>query len=237
MKIVAALLAGTGVYEMAERIIQRLVDDPLVERLYVRFPEDRHGGQDVLFGEKVFCINGWRGEDSHDKTGINREEMRSLIYSNWSGKADWAWFGDEDAMPAHDYFQVLSELHYDEPVLLTGKTFNTDGRRWYDICSFQTDGYPFCVPYDDWDNPRWAKDLYCSGNQHVMNRAGFLLDVPYPDIPGEDPHYCWAFRKAGGRLLFEPRLSMQLLKTHPHANHGYPPCLPPVIAGGQLPIL
>jgi hypothetical protein len=139
---------------------------------------------------------------------------------------EWIWFGDEDALPADDYFRVLSKMHYDFPVLMTGKTLNADGRRWYDCCSFQTDGVPFCVPYEDWQNPRWAKGLYCSGNQHIMNRLGFDLNVPYPNKQGEDPYYCWAFRKAGGKLIFRPELLCTLQKLHPPANLGYAPVLP-----------
>jgi len=224
MKIVAALLAGKGVYEMGISVINRLASDHLIDQIFVLTPFGKYH-PDYKWPKKTFHINEWKGADSHDKTGINREVLRIMV-KNYLPDADWFWFGDEDAMPGPGFFETLSTIHYDFPALLTGITLNADGRRWYDICSFQTDGYPFCVPYEDWQNPRWAKDLYASGNQHIMNRSGFLLDVPYPDIPGEDPHYCWAFKKAGGRLMFDPRLVMRLLKMHHYANLGYAPCLP-----------
>lgn len=226
MKVVAALLAGHGIYEMCAQVLVRLVCDDLIERVYVYTPPGRVSPLfENKMNPKITVIENWIGEDSHNATAVNREALRQIVKEH-SPDADWYWFGDDDALPCPGYFEELDAWHFPEPVLITGKTYNLDGRRWYDICSFQTDGYPFTVPYDDWQNPRWAKDLYASGNQHVLNRAGFLLDVPYPDIHGEDPHFCWAFRKAGGQVIFRPELSMQLLKWHQPANPGYKPCLP-----------
>jgi hypothetical protein len=228
--IIAGLLAGTGVYGMAEHIIRRCVSDPLVEAVWVLTPEGRFKSKEFMCQDKMRHINSWVGEDSHNKTGINRERIRSEIRENLGDerfkRVKWIWIGDDDAFPAMDYFEKLDKMEYEYPVLLTGKTFNADQTRFYDICSFQVDAEPFCVPYDDWENPRWAKDLYCSGNQHVMNRSGFNLNVGYIDRPGEDPHYCWAFKKAGGKLMFRPELSMTLLKIHQHANLGSEAKLP-----------
>jgi hypothetical protein len=230
--IIAGILAGTGVYQMAERVIQRYINDPLVEVVWVLTPKDRFRNRGFMMQDKIRHINSWEGEDSHSKTGINRERMRCRMYENTflvgdaGATAEWFIIGDEDGLPAPDYFAKLDKIKYDYPVLLTGKTFNADGARWFDICSFQTDSVPFCVPYDDWENSRWLKDLYCSGNQHVMNRSGFNLDVQYKDIPGEDPWYCRSFRKAGGRLIFRPELSMWLQKVHPRANMGNEATLP-----------
>lgn len=224
--IIAGILAGTGVYQMAERVIQRYLNDPLVQAVWVLTPNERFRSHGFMAHEKIRHINEWAGEDSHEKTGINREIMRRQIYENMflvgdaGSPADWVIIGDEDGLPAPDYFEKLDKIEYDYPVLLTGKTFNANGARWFDISSFQIDAEPFCVPYDDWENPRWAKDLYCSGNQHVMNRSGFNLNVSYIDRPGEDPHYCWDFKKAGGKLEFRPELSMWLQKVHPRANMG-----------------
>ena len=228
--IIAGLLAGRGVYKMAETVIQRCVDDPLVQAVWVLTAKDRVGNPKFMMRDKIWHINSWVGEDSHNKTGLNRERMRAEIYGRLSeecfAQVRYIWLGDDDALPAPDYFEKLMQIEYDYPVLVTGKTFNLDGDRWFDICSFQTDRGPFCVPYDDWENPRWAKDLYCSGNQHIFNRTGFDLNVQYPDIQGEDPHFSWAFRKAGGKLRFRPELSMTLQKMHGGANMGYAPYLP-----------
>ena len=228
--IVVGILAGRGLFEMAEKVVAKIAAAPQVSKVWVLTPQGRYRSADFFRRyPKIQHINSWRGPDSHDGTAINREHLRSVMYlavANLPVRPEWIWFADEDALPADDYFAQLDRIHYSEPVLLTGKTNNLDGKRWYDLCSFQTDGHPFCVPYDDWQNPRWAKDLYCSGNQHIMNRAGFELNVPYPNIPGEDPHYCWAFRKAGGKLEFRSELLCTLQKLHPPANMGYAPALP-----------
>jgi hypothetical protein len=222
--IIAGLLAGRGVYKMAERVIQRCVDDPLIQAVWVLTAKDRVGNPKFMMQDKIWHINSWVGEDSHNKTGLNRERIRSEIYGRLSedrfSGVKWIWCGDDDGLPALDYFEKLAEIEYAYPVLLTGKTFNMDGSRWYDWCTFGSDHAPFCIPYESWSDPRWGKDIYCSGNQHVMNRAAFDLNVPYPDHVGEDPWYCRAFRKAGGRLMLHSELSMSLLKLHPPASHG-----------------
>jgi hypothetical protein len=228
--ILVGLLAGKGLFEMAEKVVAKIAAAPQVGRVYVLTPKNRFKSADFFRKyPKIAHINSWMGPDSHDGTAVNREHLRQVIalaLVNMPGPVEWIWMGDEDALPADDYFAQLEKMHYEEPVLMTGRTKNMDGRRWYDIVSFQTDGHPFCVPYIDWENPRWAKDLYCSGNQHLFNRVGFDLGVPYPQIRGEDPHMCWAFKKAGGRLVFRPELVCTLQKLHPDANLGYAPALP-----------
>jgi hypothetical protein len=228
--IVVGLLAGRGIFEMAEKVIGKIAAAPQVGMVWVLTPKDRvKSSTFFLKYPKVHHINSWLGPDSHDGTAVNREHLRqviSLALANTAEPVEWIWFGDDDALPDDDYFAKLSGMRYEEPVLLTGRTKNLDGRRWYDICSFQTDGHPFCVPYDDWENPRWAKDLYASGNQHLFNRAGFDLGIPYPQVAGEDPHMCWAFRKAGGKLIFRHELAVTLQKMHSDANLGYAPALP-----------
>jgi hypothetical protein len=216
--IIAGLLAGRGVYKMAETVIQRCVDDPLVQAVWVLTAKDRVGNPKFMMQDKIWHINDWIGEDSHNKTGLNRERMRAEIYGRLSedcfSGVKYIWCGDDDALPAPDYFEKLEQIEYDYPVLLTGKTFNMDGRRWYDFCGWGINNQPFCIPYESWDSPQWGEDKYCSGNQHVFNRAGFDLNVPYEDVPGEDPWYCRAFRKAGGKLAFNSELSMTLQKMH-----------------------
>jgi len=228
--IFVGILAGTGIFEMAERVVGKIVSAPEVAKVWLLTPRNRYRNT-ALFKTypKIEHINSWIGPDSHDATALNRERIREAIafyLNNYAEPVEWIWFGDEDALPADDYFEVLSKIHYDFPVLMTGKTNNLDGRRWYDICTFGTDHHPFCVPYEDWDNPRFAQDLYCSGNQHLFNRAGFDLGVPYPNKQGEDPHMCWAFKKAGGRLIFRPELVCTLQKLHPPASHGFPAIYP-----------
>jgi hypothetical protein len=222
--ILVGILAGRGIFTMAERVVGKIASAPEVGRVWVLTPQNRF--QSAAFFKKypkVEHINSWHGPDSHDYTGLNRERIRGIIsvaLANMREPVEWIWFGDDDALPANDYFALLSKIHYDFPVLMTGKTKNMNGQRWYDICSFGADHHPFCVPYEDWENPRWAQDLYCSGNQHLFNRAGFELNVPYPTIQGEDPHMCWAFRKAGGRLIFRPELVVTLQKMHGQAKLG-----------------
>lgn len=228
--ILVGLLAGKGLFEMAEKVVAKIAAAPQVAAVWVLTPHNRFRSADFFRRyPKVRHINSWLGPDSHDGTAVNREHLRQVIalaVANMPGPVEWVWMGDDDALPADDYFAQLDRMRYEEPVLLTGRTKNLDGRRWYDVCSFQTDGHPFCVPYIDWENPRYAKDLYASGNQHLFNRAGFALNVPYPQIRGEDPHMCWAFKKAGGRLVFRPELVVTLQKLHPDANLGYAPALP-----------
>jgi len=220
--ILVGILAGTGLFDMAERVVAKIASAPEVGRVWLLTPQNRY--RDPQFFKKypkIEHINSWYGPDSHDYTALNRERIRNAIalyLANKPEPVEWIWFGDEDALPADDYFEVLSRISYDFPVLMTGKTNNLDGRRWFDICSFNREHHPFCVPYENWDNPVWAHDLYCSGNQHLFNRSGFDLGVPYPNKQGEDPHMCWAFKKAGGRLMFRPELVCTLQKLHPPAN-------------------
>lgn len=227
--IIVGLLAGMGVYPMAEGVIKKICLSPNVSKVYVLTPQGRF--RDEIFfkvNPKVRHINNWEGKDSHDFTGMNREILRQTIKADPDHMAaNWIWIGDEDALPADDYLEKLDAMRYDYPVLLTGKTLNVNGMRWYDICSFLKNAEPFAVPYDDWKNPRWQKDLYCSGNQHLFNPAGFALCVPYPSKSGEDPHYCWAFRRAGGHLEFRPELVVYLQKLHTECNYGTPPELLP----------
>jgi hypothetical protein len=231
--ILVGILAGKGLFEMAERVVAKIASAPQVGKVWVLTPTNRFKSADFFRRyPKVVHINSWRGPDSHDGTAINREHLRTVIsiaLANLAGPVEWIWFGDEDALPADDYFAQLERISYPEPVLMTGRTKNLDGRRWYDVCSFGTDGHPFCVPYIDWQNPRFAKDLYASGNQHLFNRAGFDLNVPYPNIAGEDPHMCWAFKKAGGKLVFRHELVCTLQKMHPPASHGFPALYPPAV--------
>lgn len=210
--IIFGCLAGKGVYEMAEQVITYFLDSSYVAKVYVLTPFNRFRCVEFFDHPKIVHLNRWDGMDSHDKTGLNRERIRRAI-KNGNHNADWVWMGDEDALPCPGYLQYLEYLKWCRPVLLTGKTFNSDGTRWYDICAFDKD-QPFPVPYDDWKNPRYSRTLYCSGNQHIMNSAGFDLNVPYVDIPGEDPHYCWAFKDAGGHLEFQPAMSVTLQKKH-----------------------
>jgi hypothetical protein len=230
--IVVAVLAGHGLFEMGERVVAKMASAPEVAAVWVLTPVNRFRSADFFRRyPKVRHINSWVGPDSHDGTAVNRERLRQAVALGLAElpPVEWIWFGDEDALPADDYFTELVKIRYEEPVLMTGRTKNLDGRRWYDLCTFGIDGHPFCVPYPDWQNPRWAKDLYCSGNQHLFNRAGFALNVPYPQVLGEDPHMCWAFRKAGGRLVFRPELICTLQKMHPPASHGNPALYPPAV--------
>jgi len=228
--ILVGILAGLGVYEMAERILERIVGAPEVGAVWVLTPTGKYRDYNFFrYNPKIRHINTWAGPDSHDATGINRERIRLAIASAlpilpWP--VEWIWFGDEDALPAENYFSELAKIYYEFPVLMTGRTNNFDGRRWYDWAGFQMDGHPFTIPYESWDHPRWSATAYCSGNQHLLNRAGFDLGVPYRDVKGEDPHFCRDFRAAGGQLIFRPELLCTLQKYHPPANFGYQPALP-----------
>jgi hypothetical protein len=229
--IYVAILAGTGLTAMSERVVTKIVLAPQVTKVWILTPRNRYLHANFFIrSPKLVHINSWEGPDSHDATGRNRERLRCAIQLYIQNQLppypEWIWFGDEDALPADDFFEQLELIRYQGPVLLSGRTFNSDGKRWYDVCCFQTDGHPFCVPYESWASPRWARDLYLSGNQHIINWPGFCLNVPYPDIRGEDPHYCWAFKKAGGKLIFRPELSCTLQKFHAPANYGYAPVLP-----------
>jgi hypothetical protein len=230
--IFVAMLAGKGLYKMAEKVLLKIARAPQVQGIWILAPKHKIRNEGLLKSlPGIHHINSWEGPDSHDATGINRERLRLAIQAHAENMRpgpypDWIWFGDDDALPADNFFDELEQIRYDYPVLLTGKTFNADGQRWYDICSFQTDHHPFCVPYNDWQNGAWAKDLYASGNQHILNWTGFSLNVPYPNIRGEDPHYCWAFRAAGGKLIFRPELECKLQKPHPYANYGHPRASP-----------
>lgn len=226
--IVVGMLAGLGVYEMAETILGVILNAPEVDAVWVLTPTGKYRDYAVFRNPKIRHINSWAGPDTHDFTGCNRERIRQAIVKALPTMApvEWIWMGDDDALPAENYFTELAKIHYDFPVLMTGRTNNVDGRRWYDWAGFQKDGYPFTIPYETWNHPRWAATAYCSGNQHLLNRAGFDLNVPYPDVPGEDPHFCRDFVKAGGRLIFRAELLCTLQKYHPPANFGYGPALP-----------
>lgn len=231
--IFVGLLAGTGVYQMAETVIEQIISAPEVDLVWVLTPTGKYRDPAFLRHPKIRHINSWVGPDSHDGTALNRERIRQAIARTLMltrAPVEWIWLGDEDALPAENYFSELAKISYDFPVLMTGRTNNADGSRWYDWAGFQTDGHPFLIPYDDWDNPRWAATAYCSGNQHLFNRIGFELGVAYPDLRGEDPHFCRAFVAAGGRLIFRPELVCTLQKYHLKANPGYEPALPRALA-------
>lgn len=211
MSVIVGLLAGRGI---GEQVLGFYLANPHVDKIVIVDPV---GGIQPF---KLKRIPYWLGEDSHNSTGRNRENLRSYMRSYVTNETRYFLIGDDDGLPDPDYFDALTALRYStHPQLLTGKLRNTDGTRWYDICSFNESHDPVLVPYDQAISGtlsgKLGQDLYANGNQHILNRAAWELNIPYPDIRGEDPHYSWAIRKAGAQLKFVPELKMTLIRQHP----------------------
>lgn len=199
--IIAGLLARRGVYELAEKVIRRVSSDPHVKGVWVVTPQGKYRDAELLNGKKIAHIDRWEGENPNAKIGFNREILRKAIYSSLHdyfahpdvmSQIEWIWMGDVDALPAEDYFEVLSGLKYSQPVVLTGKTYNPDGSR--------------C-----WNN-QWYPKISVSKRQHVMNRKAFDLNIGYLDTPLETEKYCRMLRTHGAQTIFRPELSMTLQK-------------------------
>lgn len=217
MNITVALVAGRGIGEMAIRVIEPILMDPLVDHLYVLYGEIPGLPYWLIEHPKITEIDF--PMRSHADLGNARNWMWDIIENE--SDPDWLLIGDEDGLIHPDFFRVLSELPYPkDPVLVTGKLDNANGKRYYDICAF-IGTQPVAIPYDDWQNPKWDEKRYANGGQHILNRAARQLGVRYQDRDGEDPHFCWDFVKAGGRIQFEPELKMTLAKLH--GDTAYPP--------------
>jgi hypothetical protein len=221
--IIVGLLARQGVYDMAASVIRQVVNDPRVKGVWVITPQGKYRDAEVLSGPKVAHIDRWEGENPSARIGFNREVLRKNIYSSLNdygfsqlmADIEWIWIGDADALPAADYFETLSRMKYDYPVLLTGRTLNADGSRYLDICSVDKNGQHRAIPYDDWESGQYSSQIYAASSQHVMNRLAFDLNVRYQDTPLEDANYCHMLRGFGAKIVFRPELSMQLQKLRP----------------------
>lgn len=208
------IIAGLEIDEMTERVIDRIAANERVRHIWV-------------------ATNGKTPRWLRDLDRLTVIEMAFPKYNDlWKArnrlldefeihkKPDDRWFhiGDNDGLPAFNYYDVLEEIPYSaEPMLVTGKLYNYDGKtRYYDICGFEYgDGpQPVCLPYDNWKDSRYNDTRYANGNQHILNRSGLELGIRYPEVSGEDPHFSWAFVKAGGTIEFNPLLTMQLAKPH-----------------------
>lgn len=210
MNITVGLAAGRGIREMALKVMAPIYANPLVDRLYMVIGEPPMMPWWLTENPKVTAV--YYGMKSHADLGRARNWMWDIIENECD--PDWLMMGDEDGLIDLDFFEVLASLPYpDDPVLVTGKMRNMDGKRHYDICSF-IGNQPVAVPYEEWQSPKWDARLYANGGQHILNRAARQLGLRYQDIDGEDPHFCWDFRKLGGRIIFEPRLGMTLAKQH-----------------------
>jgi hypothetical protein len=209
--IVVGLVAGRGIGPMALRVMEPIYSNTLVDHLYMVVGEPPDMPDWLKRNPKVTPI--YHTVRKHADLGLARNAMLNLIESQCD--PDWLLIGDEDGLVDRDFFQVLNDLSYPaDPVLLTGKMRNMDVKRWYDICGFIPHNQPVAIPYDDWRNPRWDEGRYANGGQHILNRSARKLGVRYQDRDGEDPHFCWDFILAGGRLQFEPGLAMTLAKQH-----------------------
>lgn len=157
---------------------------------------------------------------SHNKRGLARTELVQRMRKMWD-KADLFVILDDDTAPQPGYFAHLEAMELPgDSVVMGGKLVNKDGQRSWDVCSFDN-GVPVVVPYLFWNHDKWAKDLYLSGPQHIFNKAGIELaaKVGYPDKEyGEDTNFCFAFKSAGGRIVFIPEIEAHLTHLHKPPN-------------------
>jgi hypothetical protein len=209
-KIVVGVLCGRGETEEALQVLQRVSEDKRVDTILPLFP----AAPSKCLGKYVFYPPA-----ADNRRGAARTELLKILSRL---QADYFVLLDDDTLPDPDYFDELSEASVPEgPYLITGQLRNADGRRSWDVCSFQEDARPVVVPYSFINHPTWSKDLYFSGPQHIFNRAGVALaaKVGYPDLEyGEDTHFCNGFKKLGGGLVFLPSLKAQLLHQHEPPN-------------------
>src|ERR1700740_1030165 len=106
--ILVGILAGRGLFEMAERVVAKIASAPEVARVWLLTPQNRYRSAHFFAEQpKVQHINSWYGPDSHEFTGLNRERIRQAIFNallDFAPAVEWIWLGDEDALPADDYF-------------------------------------------------------------------------------------------------------------------------------------
>jgi hypothetical protein len=211
------IVAGLGVDEMTERVIERILLADKVRHLWL-----------ATAGRAPRYLRDW------DRLGIiempiptyadlyaARNAMLDAMEAAKTDEDRWFHISDNDWLPAYDFYDVLEEMpDTDDPIMVGSKLYNYDNnRRYYDLAAFEGSN-PVCPDYEDWLNPKWDKTRYINGTGHVHNRAGFALGTRYLAVRGEDPSYCWEFVKRGGRLTWNPLLRGQLAK--PHGGIGIP---------------
>lgn len=216
-KVVVGILAGRGQTAEARQVMDHALNDAWVEDVL------------ALFGHPPAHPESAPAHFVFPPAALNeRGEARTALLRACAAKdPDVLVLLDDDTLPEADYYRVLAllqEAHDPRPLLMTGKLCNLDKTRCWDACSFQR-GTPVVVPYEAWDHPDWAQDLYFSGPQHLLNKAGVFLAVQlgYPALRyGEDTHFCWSFKKAGGSLKLLHQLKARLLHQHTAPNYPQP---------------
>lgn len=205
-RIAVGILCGRGETAEAIKVIQRINEDMKVETILPLFPSRPA----KCAGKFLF----YPPAGANRRGAARTEIVRAL--ASLSG-IDYGVILDDDTLPDSSYFDVISELSTaSDPTLYTGKLRNADGTRCWDVCAFDS-GNPVVVPYEFWDNERYAKDLYFSGPQHIFNASGLALAsrIGYPDIAyGEDTQFCLQFKNAGGKLRPLLEIGAQLLHQH-----------------------
>ena len=214
--IVVGLVAGRGIGDMALRVMEPIYSDPLVDQLYVCIGEPPDMPTELKQHPKITPV--YHTIRAHGDLGPARNTLLNLIEAQCD--PDWLMIGDEDGLIDPGFFLGLDLIPINGlPILATGRMRNADGNRWYDICGFikcpNTGApQPVALPYNEWMHKKWNKSRYANGGQHILNRSARALKVRYQHIDGEDPHFCWDFVKAGGRIQFVPDLGMTLAKQH-----------------------
>lgn len=159
-------------------------------------------------------------EASQNKKGQARTALVQKTLALYD-KADVFVFLDDDTAPQPGYFDHLEKMELPGgPTLMGGKLLNADGKRSWDVCTWQNNS-PVVVPYDFWSLPQFEKALYLSGPQHILNKSGLDLaaKVGYPDVSyGEDTNFCYRFKEAGGVIQFIPDITARLTHQHNQPN-------------------
>lgn len=208
-EVVVGIVAGLGLNGITIPVLWRYLRDPYVARVFVAVGPNKEN--EWIDHPKLQLVE-WRGEDSH--SNLARQRNRMLDYMSAEEPAQWYMLGDNDGMPDEEYFDELLFNDYDYPAVLTGRLLNLDGARYWDVAISRPPDIPKLLPYDEWKDPKYAQGLYFNGNQHLINRAAFELNVPYRPFAAEDTWYVQDLIAAGVTPEFNYHMTMTLQRMH-----------------------
>lgn len=217
------ILAGRGFNDEAAQVYGRCVKDPVVDHLFVLMGAitpfmARNSKQFKLTSP----VGGKTSQETFGPAANNRRGLaRDRILKHLSSVGfDVMVILDDDTVPDPGYFEFLKSADFgEEALVMTGKLFNHDGGRCWDICTFDILGNPIVVPYEDWQNPLFLNGLYASGPQHIITRGALRLAPSYPDLTyGEDTRFCHNLKAKGGKVRFIPEISARLTHQHKEPN-------------------
>src|SRR5271165_1685937 len=132
MSVNVGLIAGHGMNAANLPVIWRYLRDPYVCKLLIATnPEEVD--MEVCRHPKAIIIK-WDGENRHDMIARQNNNMLEVMREEkYCARANWYMICEDDGMPCDNYFEVLQRKIYSYPVIATGRCFNLDGSRYWDI--------------------------------------------------------------------------------------------------------